>query len=166
MYDQIIYVFLPEANDLIPDEDRPSKLHFYFNFDIREVSEVNDKTQTLSIPMYFSVQWREARLWINESAEAWNQNITGPKGVRRHARGTKVKVWKSFFSFACFALHHMTLEVGKQESKTKNKLPLCNKSCWSNGRFTNYLAYLILSLRNLKRVSAQKNANSQAERPK
>ena len=64
----------------------PSKLTFAFDFDIREVSEINDKSQTLSIPMYFSVSWLESRLWINKSAKAWNQSITGPKNVSLKSR--------------------------------------------------------------------------------
>ncbi|XP_040563725.1 gamma-aminobutyric acid receptor subunit alpha-2 isoform X4 [Lepeophtheirus salmonis] len=55
-----------------------NKLKLIFNFDVREISEVDDKSQTLSIPMYFSVAWKEPRLWINETDPAWNESITGP----------------------------------------------------------------------------------------
>ena len=57
------------------------RLNLKFNFDIREISEVNDKAQSLSIPMYFTVSWVEDRLWINESHPAWNENMTGPLNV-------------------------------------------------------------------------------------
>ena len=53
-------------------------LRLNFGFDIREISEIDDRSQTLSIPMYFSVAWEENRLWINESSVAWDDNITGP----------------------------------------------------------------------------------------
>eukprot|EP00094_Tigriopus_californicus_P000553 TCALIF_00535-PA protein Name:"Similar to glra1 Glycine receptor subunit alphaZ1 (Danio rerio)" AED:0.12 eAED:0.12 QI:216/0.8/1/1/0.8/0.83/6/144/339 len=55
------------------------KLMLRFNFDIREVSEVNDGSQTIAIPMYFSVAWNEDRLWVNDSHPAWQENMTGPE---------------------------------------------------------------------------------------
>jgi hypothetical protein len=59
----------------------PGKLNLAFSFDIREISEINDRGQDLSIPMYFSVAWLENRLWINESSPAWDENVTGPQNV-------------------------------------------------------------------------------------
>jgi hypothetical protein len=57
------------------------KLNLDFNFEIRELSEVNDRGQSLSIPMYFSVAWQDSRLWINESNIAWHEKSSGPSGV-------------------------------------------------------------------------------------
>ena len=57
------------------------RLNLAFRFDIREISEIDDRGQYLSIPMYFSVAWLESRLWINESATAWDETVTGPQNV-------------------------------------------------------------------------------------
>eukprot|EP00095_Tigriopus_kingsejongensis_P000172 maker-scaffold487_size158652-snap-gene-0.40 protein:Tk00172 transcript:maker-scaffold487_size158652-snap-gene-0.40-mRNA-1 annotation:"gamma-aminobutyric acid receptor subunit delta-like" len=55
------------------------RLELKFNFDIREISEINDRYQTVSIPMYFSIAWPEQRLWINETHPAWQESMTGPR---------------------------------------------------------------------------------------
>ena len=57
------------------------RLNLAFRFDIREISEIDDRKQYLSVPMYFSVAWLESRLWINETATAWEEEITGPQNV-------------------------------------------------------------------------------------
>ena len=49
-----------------------------FKFIIKEVSNVNDKAQSISISMYFGVRWFEPRLVINESAEDWTEPKLGP----------------------------------------------------------------------------------------
>jgi len=55
------------------------RLNLAFRFDIREISEIDDRKQYLSVPMYFSVAWLESRLWINETATAWDETVTGPQ---------------------------------------------------------------------------------------
>ena len=55
------------------------RLNLAFRFDIREISEIDDRGQYLSIPMYFNVAWLENRLWINQSAIAWDETVTGPQ---------------------------------------------------------------------------------------
>ena len=57
------------------------RLNLAFRFDIREISEIDDRKQYLSVPMYFSVAWLESRLWINETATAWDETVTGPQNV-------------------------------------------------------------------------------------
>ena len=57
------------------------RLNLAFRFDIREISEIDDRRQYLSVPMYFSVAWLESRIWINETATAWDENVTGPPNV-------------------------------------------------------------------------------------
>ena len=52
-----------------------------FNFDILEVSEIDDSGQSLTIPMYLSLGWSETRLQINEDHLDWTQNVTGPIGL-------------------------------------------------------------------------------------
>ena len=61
------------------------RLNLAFRFDIREISEIDDRRQYLSVPMYFSVAWLESRLWINETATAWDETVTGPQNVRMAA---------------------------------------------------------------------------------
>jgi len=50
-----------------------------FKFVVEEISNVNDKAQTMSISMYFGVSWLDPRLNINDSATEWRAEKTGPK---------------------------------------------------------------------------------------
>ena len=49
-----------------------------FKFIIKEVSNVDDKSQSISVSMYFSVRWFEPRLMINATAEDWTEPKLGP----------------------------------------------------------------------------------------
>ena len=55
---------------------------YQFKFVIDEISNINDKTQSMMVSMYFQVSWLEPRLQINESAQEWIEDRTGPKDVR------------------------------------------------------------------------------------
>ena len=48
---------------------------------IDEISNINDKAQSMMISMYFAVSWTEPRLVINQSATEWSEERTGPKDV-------------------------------------------------------------------------------------
>ena len=48
---------------------------------IEEISNINDKEQSMMVHMYFAVMWKEPRLVINESAVEWDEDRTGPKDV-------------------------------------------------------------------------------------
>lgn len=39
---------------------------------------MDDRGQTLSIPMYLSIAWEEIRICIDETNTAWDDNTTGP----------------------------------------------------------------------------------------
>ena len=52
-----------------------------FRFVIEEISNINDKAQTMSISMYFAVSWFEPRLRINKAASEWTEDRTGPLNV-------------------------------------------------------------------------------------
>lgn len=54
---------------------------YAFRFVIEEISNINDKAQTMSISMYFAVSWLEPRLQINTSATEWTEDRTGPLNV-------------------------------------------------------------------------------------
>ena len=54
---------------------------YSFRFVIEEISNINDKDQTMSISMYFAVSWLEPRLLINSSATEWTEDRTGPLNV-------------------------------------------------------------------------------------
>lgn len=54
-------------------------LKYDFKFVIDEISNINDKAQTLSFAMYFAVSWLEPRLVINTSASEWTEAKTGPR---------------------------------------------------------------------------------------
>ena len=56
-------------------------LDYNFRFVIEEISNINDKAQTMSISMYFAVSWLEPRLQINNSATEWTEDRTGPLNV-------------------------------------------------------------------------------------
>ena len=54
---------------------------YKFRFVIEEISNINDKAQSMMVHMYFAVMWKEPRLVINESAVEWDEDRTGPKDV-------------------------------------------------------------------------------------
>ena len=56
----------------------PLPWSYDFKFIIKEVSNVDDKAQSISISMYFGVRWFEPRLVINETAEDWTEPKLGP----------------------------------------------------------------------------------------
>jgi len=49
-----------------------------FRFVIEEISNINDKAQSMVISMYFAVAWEEPRMVINQSSTDWNDERTGP----------------------------------------------------------------------------------------
>jgi len=53
--------------------------NYDFKFVVEEISNINDKSQTMSISMYFGVSWLDPRLRINETAVEWREVKTGPK---------------------------------------------------------------------------------------
>lgn len=53
--------------------------NYDFKFVVEEISNINDKAQTMSISMYFGVSWLDPRLRINETAVEWREVKTGPK---------------------------------------------------------------------------------------
>jgi len=59
-------------------ENKTLPLEYSFNFVIDEISNINDKSQTLSFAMYFAVSWLEPRLVINTTATEWREMKTGP----------------------------------------------------------------------------------------
>ena len=60
---------------------------YAFRFVIEEISNINDKAQTMSISMYFAVSWLEPRLQINVSATEWTEDRTGPLNVSLNTVG-------------------------------------------------------------------------------
>ena len=67
---------------------------------IEEISNINDKDQTMSISMYFAVSWLEPRLLINSSATEWTEDRTGPLNVSAASLVTKLDTryyWNIFF---------------------------------------------------------------------
>ena len=55
--------------------------NYHFKFHIFDVKQVNDKTQTLGISMYFIITWLEPRLKINQMAPEWNDTTFGSQGA-------------------------------------------------------------------------------------
>ena len=45
--------------------------YYFYEFNIFEVLEVNDKVQTMALNMYFTVKWYEPRMKINVSSIEW-----------------------------------------------------------------------------------------------
>ena len=62
-------------------ENKSLPWDYDFRFVIEEISNINDKEQSMMIHMYFAVKWMEPRLVINESAVEWEEDRTGPKNV-------------------------------------------------------------------------------------
>ena len=50
---------------------------YHFKFDILDVKQINDQTQTVTLMMYLRMKWLEPRIEINKSNEEWIQNWTG-----------------------------------------------------------------------------------------
>ena len=50
----------------------PFTYHYIFN--ILEVEEINDKTQTISIAYYFRIKWKEPRLVVDPKHEEWSNS--------------------------------------------------------------------------------------------
>ena len=49
-------------------------MDYNFRFVIEEISNINDKEQSMTIHMYFAVMWLEPRLVINQSAVEWDED--------------------------------------------------------------------------------------------
>ena len=49
---------------------------YYFNFDVLDIKQVNDLTQTITIMMYLRIKWLEPRLEINGSSIEWIQDTS------------------------------------------------------------------------------------------
>merc|ERR1719492_751948 len=60
-------------------ENKSLPWDYDFRFVIEEISNINDKAQSMMVHMYFAVMWKEPRLVINESAVEWDEDRTGPK---------------------------------------------------------------------------------------
>ena len=55
-------------------------LNVHFNFDILDVNTIDDKGQTVTIPMYLSVSWVDTRIRVNHAHPDWHRNLTGLRG--------------------------------------------------------------------------------------
>ena len=63
--------------DLVPE--KPLPWNYNFNFIVKGIDKTNDKSQSISIYMYFGVRWFDPRLIINETAKAWSEVKVGPQ---------------------------------------------------------------------------------------
>ena len=61
---------------LVPE--KPLPWEYDFTFRVKDISKIKDKSQLVSISMYFGVGWYEPRLNINETAKAWSEVKMGP----------------------------------------------------------------------------------------
>jgi len=66
---------------------------YEFRFVIEEISNINDKAQTMSVSMYFAVSWLEPRLQINESAAEWYEDRTGPQDQVNESPDSLKYIW-------------------------------------------------------------------------
>jgi len=64
-----------------------------FRFVIEEISNINDKEQSMMIHMYFAVMWVEPRLEINLTAVEWDEERTGPKDEINESPETLKYLW-------------------------------------------------------------------------
>jgi len=74
-------------------ENKSLPWDYQFKFVIDEISNVNDKTQSMMISMYFAVSWLEPRLMINSSAVEWVEDRTGPKNQVNESPETLKYLW-------------------------------------------------------------------------
>ena len=85
-----------------------------FKFIIKEVSNVNDKAQSISVSMYFGVSWFEPRLKINESAEDWTEVKVGPIDEVNVSPETLKYLWYpelEIYGLEKFTLHRVLKEM-------------------------------------------------------
>jgi len=74
-------------------ENKSLPWDYDFRFVIEEISNINDKEQSMTINMYFAVSWLEPRLVINETATEWEEDRTGPKNEVNESPETLKYVW-------------------------------------------------------------------------
>jgi len=74
-------------------ENKSLPWDYQFKFVIDEISNVNDKTQSMMISMYFAVSWLEPRLIINDSAVEWIEDRTGPNNQVNESPETLKYLW-------------------------------------------------------------------------
>lgn len=74
-------------------ENKSLPWDYDFKFVIDEISNINDKAQSMMISMYFAVSWTEPRLIINESATEWTEERTGPKDQVNESPETLKYIW-------------------------------------------------------------------------
>lgn len=102
-------------------------MNLNFKFSIREISEVKDSDQTLTIPMYFTVEWevcrvstvstklphfmtfvQENRLIIDEDHRSWSDDSTGPKN--ENTEEAEVTFWENLmFSLSDVIINSMLI---------------------------------------------------------
>merc|ERR1719411_1243575 len=74
-------------------ENKSLPWDYQFKFVIDEISNINDKTQSMMVSMYFAVSWLEPRLEINETAQEWIEDRTGPKDQVNESPETLKYLW-------------------------------------------------------------------------
>jgi len=74
-------------------ENKSLPWDYDFKFVIDEISNINDKAQSMMISMYFAVSWTEPRLMINETATEWTEERTGPKDEVNESPETLKYIW-------------------------------------------------------------------------
>ena len=85
-----------------------------FKFIIKEISNVNDKAQSISVSMYFGVSWFEPRIKINESAEDWTEDKMGPPNEVNVSPETLKYLWYpelEIYGLERFNLHRVLKEM-------------------------------------------------------
>jgi len=81
---------------------------YNFRFVIEEISNINDKAQSMVISMYFAVSWEEPRMIINESAVEWEDDRTGPKDEVNESPETLRYIW--YPELEIYGLEHFGLQ--------------------------------------------------------
>ena len=64
--------------------------NYSYDFMVMEVAEVNDKQQRISFLMYFTMEWYEPRLTINENSQKWTDDMGNKKQSLTIPFGTKL----------------------------------------------------------------------------
>lgn len=99
------------------------KMNLHFTFSIREISEVRDSDQVLKIPMYFTVEWEENRLVVDEGHRSWDDDSTGPKDENTEEAETLKHLWRpnlEIYGLEDFHNHKILGEMaGLRITKTK-----------------------------------------------
>merc|ERR1712008_53439 len=111
---------------------KPLPWNYDFKFVVEEISNINDKAQTMSISMYFGVSWLDPRIKINDTATEWREVKTGLKDEVNVSPESLKYIWYpelEIYGLEKFGRQRVLKEMS---GRTRFRLPSDGRrlSCW------------------------------------